>query len=214
MILAILAVPLAALAFTSSVKPLPAPVRADLRATYEIAKCPVRLTELRLLTVTHWDFDGRVQTGPMVSTVNAKAGPSRSHGCSSSSTDCASPFANLDGRPQTAGEERAASRIGDVSGSFECRPAVASPCSKGAVSKNWSNHAYGLAIDLNPRREPLRRLRTDAQPGADPVPRPEEAPPRDGHARRGEAFRSIGWGWGGDWSGSTKDYMHFSWNGR
>jgi len=24
------------------------------------------------------------------------------------------------------------------------------------------------------------------------------------------AFRSIGWGWGGAWSGSTKDYMHFS----
>ena len=27
------------------------------------------------------------------------------------------------------------------------------------------------------------------------------------------AFRSIGWGWGGEWSGDTKDYMHFSHNG-
>src|SRR5438270_118521 len=27
------------------------------------------------------------------------------------------------------------------------------------------------------------------------------------------AFRSIGWGWGGSWSGSTKDYMHFSASG-
>jgi hypothetical protein len=27
------------------------------------------------------------------------------------------------------------------------------------------------------------------------------------------AFRAIGWGWGGDWSGNTKDYMHFSHNG-
>jgi hypothetical protein len=26
------------------------------------------------------------------------------------------------------------------------------------------------------------------------------------------AFNSIGWGWGGSWSG-TKDYMHFSANG-
>jgi hypothetical protein len=25
-----------------------------------------------------------------------------------------------------------------------------------------------------------------------------------------EAFRSVGWGWGGAWAGSTKDYMHFS----
>ena len=24
------------------------------------------------------------------------------------------------------------------------------------------------------------------------------------------AFRSVGWGWGGSWFGSTKDYMHFS----
>jgi hypothetical protein len=27
------------------------------------------------------------------------------------------------------------------------------------------------------------------------------------------AFRSIGWGWGGSWSGATKDYMHFSASG-
>jgi hypothetical protein len=25
-----------------------------------------------------------------------------------------------------------------------------------------------------------------------------------------EIFREIGWGWGGSWTGSTKDYMHFS----
>jgi len=29
-----------------------------------------------------------------------------------------------------------------------------------------------------------------------------------------QAFRSMGWGWGGDWSGSTKDYMHFSATGQ
>ena len=27
------------------------------------------------------------------------------------------------------------------------------------------------------------------------------------------AFASIGWKWGGAWTGTTKDYMHFSWNG-
>ena len=26
-------------------------------------------------------------------------------------------------------------------------------------------------------------------------------------------FQSVGWGWGGSWYGSTKDYMHFSANG-
>jgi hypothetical protein len=24
------------------------------------------------------------------------------------------------------------------------------------------------------------------------------------------AFASVGWGWGGSWTGDTKDYMHFS----
>ena len=28
-----------------------------------------------------------------------------------------------------------------------------------------------------------------------------------------DAFHAVGWGWGGSWSGSTKDYMHFSING-
>jgi hypothetical protein len=28
-----------------------------------------------------------------------------------------------------------------------------------------------------------------------------------------QAFASIGWGWGGSWADSTKDYMHFSING-
>jgi hypothetical protein len=27
------------------------------------------------------------------------------------------------------------------------------------------------------------------------------------------AFASIGWGWGGAWTGDTKDYMHFSTTG-
>jgi hypothetical protein len=28
------------------------------------------------------------------------------------------------------------------------------------------------------------------------------------------AFDAIGWGWGGRWSGSVKDYQHFSASGR
>jgi hypothetical protein len=27
------------------------------------------------------------------------------------------------------------------------------------------------------------------------------------------AFESIGWGWGGYWSGSVQDLQHFSYNG-
>ena len=209
MILALLAVPLAALAFTSSVKPVPAPVRADLRATYEIAKCPVRLTELRVLTVTHWDFDGGVQTGQLV--VNAKA---------------AAPLARVFKElyrlrfpirhmrlTDLYGPSSERPADGDVSGSFECRQAVASPCSKGAVSKNWSNHAYGLAIDLNPRENPYVGCGRTRDASRDPYLDRKRLRPGMVTPAVVRAFRSIGWGWGGDWSGSTKDYMHFSWNG-
>lgn len=209
MIPALLAVPLAALAFMSSVKPLPAPVRTDLRATYEIAKCPVRLTELRLLTVTHWDFDGRVQTGQLV--VNAKA---------------AEPLARVFKElyrlrfpirhmllSDLYGPKSEQPADGDVSGSFECRPAVASPCSKGVVSKNWSNHAYGLAIDLNPRENPYVGCGRTRDASRNPYLDRKRLRPGMVTPAVIRAFRSIGWGWGGDWSGSTKDYMHFSWNG-
>lgn len=209
MILALLAVPLAALAFTSSVKPVPAPVREDLRATYEIAKCPVRLTELRVLTVTHWDFDGGVQTGQLV--VNAKAAAPltrvfkelyRLH----------FPIRHLR-LTDLYGPRSERPADGDVSGSFECRPAVASPCSKGAVSKNWSNHAYGLAIDLNPRENPYVGCGRTRDANRDPYLDRKRLRPGMVTPAVVRAFRAIGWGWGGDWSGSTKDYMHFSWNG-
>ncbi len=29
-----------------------------------------------------------------------------------------------------------------------------------------------------------------------------------------EAFRAVGWGWGGSWSGGVKDYQHFYASGR
>ena len=89
--------------------------------------------------------------------------------------------------------------------------AVPSPCGSG--SGNWSNHAYGHAIDLNPMENPYVGC------GAvyDPTSRPyvDRSRRRQGMVTPAvvRAFKSIGWGWGGDWSGDTKDYMHFSTTG-
>jgi hypothetical protein len=73
-------------------------------------------------------------------------------------------------------------------------------------------HAYGEAIDLNPIENPYtgcgrtREMRS--------VPYLDRSRLRKGMVTRAvvAAFRSIGWGWGGNWTG-TKDYMHFSVNG-
>ena len=103
----------------------------------------------------------------------------------------------------------------DVSDAFECRQAVASPCASRASRGNghWSEHAYGHAVDLNPVENPY----VGCGMSRDPASRPylDRARVRRGMVTPAvvAAFRSIGWGWGGNWSGSTKDYMHFSASG-
>ncbi len=208
--LRLLALPLALVAlppFASSIQPLSAPLERNFENRYGDVGCPEPFSELRLLTVAHWGFDGRVHTGQLV--VNR---------------DVATPVAKVFRQlhklrfpirhmrlDDLYGPKRAHPADGDVSGSFECRRAVPSPCGSG--SGNWSNHAYGHAIDLNPVENPYV--------GCGRTRDPTRAQYLDrSRLRKGmvtpavvRAFRSIGWGWGGDWSGDTKDYMHFSTTG-
>lgn len=92
---------------------------------------------------------------------------------------------------------------GNTTTAFVCRPAVG--------STSWSQHAYGLAIDINPFHNPYHRGdlvlpelasayldRSDVRPGMVLADGPVVA-----------AFADIGWGWGGNWSGLV-DPMHFS----
>jgi len=117
--------------------------------------------------------------------------------------DLADMYSPASGRPKD----------NDISGSFHCRQAVPSPCTGGTRSGHWSNHAYGLAIDLNPRENPYVGCGMSHDPSARRYM--HRSPLRRGMVSPAvvEAFRSIGWGWGGSWTGDTKDYMHFSFNG-
>ena len=208
--LRLLALPLALVAlsgYDSSVKPLPTPLERSLDGRFWQPGCPVALSDLRLLTVTHWGFDGREHTGQLV--VNRD-----------SARKLATVFRKLHALKfpirhlrldDMYGPKRARPADGDISGSFHCRRAVPSPCGSG--SGNWSNHAYGHAIDLNPNENPYV--------GCGAVYDPRSRPYVDrSQLRKGmvtpavvRAFASIGWGWGGDWTGETKDYMHFSTTG-
>jgi hypothetical protein len=210
-VLSALAVPavIVALApsFQSSIEPLPQPVQAQLKARgFWKQGCPVRLSGLRLLTVSHRDFRGRTRTGQLI--VNRAA---------------AAPLARVFARlyalhfpirhlalDDAYGPRADRPRDGDISGSFECREAVPSPCTGGQGTGSWSMHAYGLAVDINPVENPYvgcgqSRDRTAARYRDRSVHR------RGMVTRRAIAvFRSVGWGWGGAWAGNTKDYMHFS----
>jgi D-alanyl-D-alanine carboxypeptidase len=205
-----LVVPLAVLSahgFHVSARPLPAAVRAQVIGSGNWHRgCPVPLSGLRLLTVSYWGFDGRAHTGQLVVDERAVA-PLRT------------VFRRLYGLrfpirhmrlADEYGPKASRPRDGDVTASFECRQAVPSPCTGGTGTGSWSEHAYGEAVDLNPVENPYVGCGTTRDRSATPYL-------DRSRVRRGmvtpavvDAFRSVGWGWGGSWTGSTKDYMHFS----
>jgi hypothetical protein len=170
--------------------------------------CPVWLSELRVLSYRYRGFDKQAHIGQIV--VNAKV-----------AHPLAKVFAKLyrmrfpirDGAFSSVYGPHAW-KSGDVTASFECRNAGASPCSSSSTTTHhWSNHAFGEAVDLDPRENPyvgcgMTRDKTAVSYMNRSRHRAGMVTPA---VRR--AFASIGWGWGGAWSGSTKDYMHFSING-
>jgi D-alanyl-D-alanine carboxypeptidase len=210
--LAALPVLLLALAppFQASVRPLPAPMKAQLQqGGFWHRGCPVALSDLRLLTVTHRGFDRRAHTGQLVvnrAAADPLAGAFRrlyERGFPIRHMRFADFYGPAGGRPKD----------GDVTAVFECRQAVPSPCDGGSGTGTWSMHAYGLAIDVNPRENPYVGCGQSRDPAARSY--------RDrSNRRRGmvgthavAAFAAVGWSWGGAWAGDTKDYMHFSSNG-
>jgi hypothetical protein len=171
--------------------------------------CPVARSDLRLLTVAHWNFRGHRETGRLIVNKSAAAGLERVFG---RLYKLHFPIHHMR-LGDFYGPVRDRPRDADVSASFECRQAVPSPCPGAGGARSWSNHAYGLAVDLNPAENPY----VGCGETRDPRTRPYR---NRSHHRRGMvtrrvigAFASIGWGWGGAWTGNTKDYMHFSVNG-
>lgn len=205
--LALLA-PQGAQPFEASVRPLAGPQHSMVAARAWHPGCPVPLSGLRVLTVSHWGFDGRVRTGQLV--VNA---------------DAVAPLTTVFRRlfelrfpirhlrfVDAYGPTRSRPADGDISGAFECRQAVPSPCTGGRRTGTWSQHAYGRAIDLNPVENPYVGCGMTRDPKARSYMDRSRVRPGMVTGTVVAAFRSVGWGWGGYWSDS-KDYMHFSANG-
>ena len=77
-----------------------------------------------------------------------------------------------------------------------------------ALSAKFSEHAAGVAIDLNPRYN-------KHYPGATAVPNQYEGTDKDRFTIKAKSkivqiFNDYGWRWGGDWD-KGRDYMHFEW---
>jgi D-alanyl-D-alanine carboxypeptidase len=170
---------------------------AGLRHSYRPG-CPVGPSQLRRLEVSHWDFAGRRRVGSIV--VRARE-----------ARDVLSVFRKLFAarfpirrlRPVDAykGSDDASMAADNTSG-FNCRFV--------SGTRRWSQHAYGLAIDINPVENPYLdggRVRPPA--GRRFLDRSRVRP---GMVVAGDvvvrAFAAIGWSWGGRWA--PPDYQHFS----
>jgi D-alanyl-D-alanine carboxypeptidase-like protein len=156
------------------------------------AGCPVPPSGLRRVTVRYVGFDGAEHTGELV--VAATVAP-----------EVAAIFADLlrqrfpvrQIRPVDAyGASDDASMAADNTSAFNCRPVTGGTA--------WSPHAYGTAIDLNPRENPYVRGTTTLPPGAtyDPHTRGTVTPTVVA------IFARHGWTWGGHWT-TPLDYQHF-----
>ena len=197
-------------AFHATSAPLPPAIRDEL-ATRKIWRpgCPVGLKDLRLLTVTYRGFDHRTHTGRLVVNASATAPLSKVF-----RRLYALHFPIRDMHFQHAyGPGSNVASNDDVSASFSCRQAVPSPCTGGLTSGHWSMHAFGLAVDINPRENPYVGCGQSHSPTARRYRDRSRHLPGMVTPRAIAAFASIGWGWGGAWAGTTKDYMHFSASG-
>ncbi len=172
------------------------------RSTWEEG-CPVPPSELRYVTVSFWGFDGLAHQGELIIAAAQAEGIA---GVFEKLYNARFPLeemriitpADLDADP-----------TGDSNntGSFVCRAVTG--------GTRFSEHAYGLAIDVNPFHNPYLRNevvlpelatiytdRTRVLPG---MIMPDDVVV--------QAFADIGWRWGGDWN-SLKDWQHFALNNR
>jgi D-alanyl-D-alanine carboxypeptidase len=163
--------------------------------------CPVGPAGLRRLHVSFVGFDGRAHTGELVV---ARAVTGELTTVFRRLYDAGFPIRRM--RPVSAyGASDERSAAADNTSAFNCRYAVATG------PKRWSAHAYGEAIDVNDVENPYLLGSSVLPPaGKRYVDRSRYRP---GMAVLGgvlvRSFASVGWLWGGRWTGSP-DWQHFS----
>ncbi|MFV0632567.1 M15 family metallopeptidase [Demequina sp.] len=173
------------------------------RSSWE-KNCPVHIDDLAYIVIPYWGFDQQVHTGEMLVHEDY-------------AEDIAGAFEKIfaaqfpiEEMRVISREERDSPTTGDhnVTSAFTCRLVV-------GRATVWSEHAYGKAVDINPFHNPFHK-------NDELFPELSEAYLDRDWVREGmideasvvhAAFTSIGWGWGGDWTG-REDWMHFSVTGK
>ena len=164
--------------------------------------CPVHHDDLRLLTLHHWLPDGSTTTGELVVHADWAA-------------EIVGVFSQLYAAQFPIEEMRITTPADVLAPPDDDNHTTAFVCRAVTGGTTYSQHAYGLAIDINPLWNPYLRGDVLIPPTAAPWLDRDDV--RPGMIIEGDAvvaaFDAIGWGWGGRWT-SLDDWQHFSANGR
>jgi D-alanyl-D-alanine carboxypeptidase-like protein len=191
-------------AFSAVVSPLDPATRRLMIGSSWRPGCPVPLRDLRLVRLRYYGFDGRTHRGELVVHRWYADGFVR-------------VFRRLYVERYPIRRMRLVDHYGaddlrsmnaDNTSAFNCRLRAGS-------TSEWSQHAYGRAIDVNPVENPfVTSDHVSPAAGEAYADRSQDLPGMI-HLRDPVwwAFHAIGWEWGGAWQ-SVKDYQHFSANGR
>ena len=184
--------------FEGSVEPISDSLAEAMTGVSWHPGCPVRIADLRLITMSHRGFDGAVHRGELVVHENV-------------ATDIVDVFSQLfDARFPIRRMERIDVYDGDDDASMAADNTAAFNCREITGGETLSVHSWGTAVDINPLENPYVKGEIVLPPsGAAFVDREDVRPGMivDGDIVV-EAFAAIGFSWGGNWD-RLKDYQHF-----
>lgn len=184
-----------------SARAIPDPLRAEMRdkSWRDDPRCP-RFEDLALLDVPYVDFAGDRQVGELVVAASV-----------------AEAILDVFAAIAAAGFPIASMVRIDAFDADDDRSMAANNCSgfcfrEVSRGAGLSQHALGLAVDINPIQNPFITAAGEVLPPAGRAYL-DRADLRDGMIARPSpviaAFEAIGWEWGGEWTRVT-DYHHFS----
>jgi hypothetical protein len=186
--------------FEGKSEPVPAAVAERMRQHSWHEGCPVPISDLAYLRLSHYGPDGAVHEGELVVHKSFAAEVLQIF---KALFDQRFPITKMRLVDEYEGDDDK-SIADDNTSAFNCREVAGKP---GVLSR----HSYGRAIDINPLKNPMILGGKVSPPaGSRYVDRRKKMP---GLLRKGDPavreFTRRGWTWGGAWK-DLKDYQHFA----
>lgn len=179
-------------------QPVPEAVKTRMQGKSLPETARIGFEELRYLTLYHYDFDGRIQQGEMV--------------CNKAiAHDLLCIFRTLFAEAYPINSIRLVDDF-DASDEASMQANNSSCFNYRTIASSWrlSQHAFGMAVDINPLQNPcVKGSRIRPSTATDYVDRSKQFPHKiDDNDLCKKTFESYGFRWGGRWR-SVKDYQHF-----